>query len=181
MRQCLLGPPPVPTGDPIRYFVTRTKASKIDQFAVIRRSIGIGFHTFESYYRSYKVYTSCVNRCDSWICHIRLSRKKLHENPLCMISTEVSSLATHNTLLFRESVHFFDLAFKQSLSINTNLKMIMRQHLVINSSSIGLKIKLAVKEDCRVLSEYINFGSKNLLDATSIKLYELRGTQSIRL
>jgi hypothetical protein len=98
-----------------------------------------------------------------------------------MISTEVSSLATHNTLLFRESVHFFDLAFKQSLSINTNLKMIMRQHMVIISSSIGLKIKLAVKEDCRVLSEYISFGSKNLLDATSIKLYELIGTQSIRL
>jgi hypothetical protein len=85
-----------PIGDPIRYFVTRAKSSKTSQLAVSRRSTGIDFDTSESYYRSYNVATSCVNRCANWICHNRLSRKKLQENLLHMISTEVSSLATHN-------------------------------------------------------------------------------------
>jgi hypothetical protein len=61
-------------GDPIRYFVTRAKTSKTSQFAVIRRSTGIESHTSETYYRSFKVATSCVNRYAGWICHIRLSR-----------------------------------------------------------------------------------------------------------
>jgi hypothetical protein len=42
------------TGDLIRYFVTRAKASKPCQFAVIIRSTGIDSHTSESYFRSYK-------------------------------------------------------------------------------------------------------------------------------
>jgi hypothetical protein len=86
-----------PIGYPIRYFVTRAKASKSSQFPVIRRSTGIGSYTSESYYCSYKVATSCVNRCVSWICHIRLSRKKIQENRLHMISTEFLSLAKHTT------------------------------------------------------------------------------------
>jgi hypothetical protein len=86
-----------PIGDPIRYFVTRARTSRTGQFSVIRRSTGIESHTSESYYRSYEVAAPCINRCASWICHNRLSRQKLHENLLRMISTEFSSLATHNT------------------------------------------------------------------------------------
>jgi hypothetical protein len=86
-----------PISYPIRCFVTRAKTSKTRQFAVIDRSTGIGSHTSESYYCSYKVAISCVNRCVSWICHIRLSRKKLQEKASHMISKEFSSLATHNT------------------------------------------------------------------------------------
>jgi hypothetical protein len=73
------------------------ETSIISQFAVIRRSTGIGSYTSESYYRSYKAATSCLNRGASWICHILLSRKKLQENLLHMISTAFSSLTTHNT------------------------------------------------------------------------------------
>jgi hypothetical protein len=86
-----------PIGYPLRCFVTRAKTSETSQFSVIRRSTGIRSHPSESCYRSFKVYTSCVNRCASWSFHIRLSRKKLQENSLHMISIDVSSLAAHNT------------------------------------------------------------------------------------
>jgi hypothetical protein len=76
------------------------KSSKTSQFAVIRRSTVIGSYTSESYCRSYTVATSGVNRLASQICHNRLFRKKLQQNLLHMISTEVSSLATHNTCQF---------------------------------------------------------------------------------
>jgi hypothetical protein len=66
-------------------------------FSVIRRFIGIESHASESYYHSYTVATSGVNRFASQICHNRLFREKLQQNILCMISTEVSSLAAHNT------------------------------------------------------------------------------------
>jgi hypothetical protein len=72
------------------------KSSKTSQFAVIRRFIGIGSHASESYYYSYIVATSGVNRLASQICHNRLFRKKLQHNFLHKISTEVSSLAAHN-------------------------------------------------------------------------------------
>jgi hypothetical protein len=45
----------------------------------------------------YTVDTSGVNRLASQICHNRLFRKKLQHNLLYMISTEISSLAKHNT------------------------------------------------------------------------------------
>jgi hypothetical protein len=45
----------------------------------------------------YTVDTSSVNRLASQICHNRLFRRKLQQNPLHKISTEVSSFATHNT------------------------------------------------------------------------------------
>jgi hypothetical protein len=57
----------------------------------------IGSYASEFYYRSYTVATSGVNRPASQICHNRLFCKKLQQNVLHMISTEVSSLATHNT------------------------------------------------------------------------------------
>jgi hypothetical protein len=44
----------------------------------------------------YTADTFDVNRLASQICHNRLFRKKLQQNLLQMISTEVSSLATHN-------------------------------------------------------------------------------------
>jgi hypothetical protein len=47
--------------------------------------------------------TSGVNRRASQICHNRLIRMKLQQNLLHMISTEVSSLATHNTIYLRAS------------------------------------------------------------------------------
>jgi hypothetical protein len=75
-------------------FATPTKTS---QFSVIRRFLGIGSHASESYYHSYMVATSGVHRLASQICHNRLFRKKLQQNILPMISTEVSSLAAHNT------------------------------------------------------------------------------------
>jgi hypothetical protein len=50
-----------------------------------------------SYYCSYKKDTSHVNRCASQSCHIPISRKKLQEKLLPLISTEFSSLAAHNT------------------------------------------------------------------------------------
>jgi hypothetical protein len=59
----------------------------------------IGSYTFESYYRSYTVATSGINRLAGQIYDNRLSRKKLQQNLLHMISTEVSSSATHNTAL----------------------------------------------------------------------------------
>jgi hypothetical protein len=74
------------------------KSSKTSQFSVIRRFIGIESHASESYYLSYTVATSGVNRLASQICHNRLFRKKLQQNILRMISTEVSSLAAHNTI-----------------------------------------------------------------------------------
>jgi hypothetical protein len=63
----------------------------------IRRFIGIESHASESYYHSYTAATSGVNRLASQICHNRLFRKKLQQNILPMISTEVSSLAAHIT------------------------------------------------------------------------------------
>jgi hypothetical protein len=89
-----------PIDDPIRYFVTRVKTSKASQFAVIKRSTGIRSYTSESQYLSYKVAISRVNRCAGWIYHIQLSRKKLQENLVHMISTELSSLATHNKVKY---------------------------------------------------------------------------------
>jgi hypothetical protein len=71
------------------------KSSKTSQFSVIRRFIGIESHASESYYHSYTVATPGVNRLASQICHNRLFRKKLQQNILPMISTEVSSLAAH--------------------------------------------------------------------------------------
>jgi hypothetical protein len=50
------------------------------------------------YINIYTVDTCGVNRLASQICHIRLFRKKLQHNLLRMTSTEVSSLATHNTV-----------------------------------------------------------------------------------
>jgi hypothetical protein len=76
------------------------KSSKPSQFSVIRRFIGIGPHASESYYHSYTVATSGVNRLASQICHNRLFRKKLQQNILPIISTEVSSLAAHNIRTF---------------------------------------------------------------------------------
>jgi hypothetical protein len=70
---------------------------KISQLAVIRRVIGIGSNAFESFYRSYAVATYDVNLLASQICHNRLFRKILQQNLLQMISTELSSSATHNT------------------------------------------------------------------------------------
>jgi hypothetical protein len=74
------------------------KSSKTRQFSVIRRFIGIESHASESHYHSYTVATSGVHRLASQMCHYRLFRKKLQRNILPMISTEVSSLASHNTL-----------------------------------------------------------------------------------
>jgi hypothetical protein len=45
------------------------KYSKTSQFSVIRRFIGIESHASESYYHSYTVATSGVNRLASQICH----------------------------------------------------------------------------------------------------------------
>jgi hypothetical protein len=73
------------------------KYSKTSQFSVIRRFIGIESHASESYYLSCTVATSGVNRRACQICHNRLFRKKLPQNILPMISTEVSSLTAHNT------------------------------------------------------------------------------------
>jgi hypothetical protein len=70
------------------------KSSKTCQFAVIRRSTGIWSDTSESYYRSYTVDTFCVNRCASRTCHNRLSRMKIQDFFLHMISSEGSSLAS---------------------------------------------------------------------------------------
>jgi hypothetical protein len=57
-------------------------------------------HTYICVYKNiYTVDTSGVNRLASQICHNRLFRKKLQHNHLLMISTEVSSLVTHNTEL----------------------------------------------------------------------------------
>jgi hypothetical protein len=74
-----------------------SKYSKTSQFSVIRRFIAIESHASESYYHSYTVATSGVHRLASQICHNRLFGKKLQQNILRMISTEVSSLAAHNT------------------------------------------------------------------------------------
>jgi hypothetical protein len=74
------------------------------RFSVIRRFIGIESHASESYYHSYTVATSDVHRLASQICHNRLFRKKLQQNILRMVSTEVSSLAAHNTALTNSAV-----------------------------------------------------------------------------
>jgi hypothetical protein len=66
-------------------------------------STGIGSYTFESYYRSYKVATPCVNRCDSWIYHIRLSRKKFQKktSEFDIDSVLILSDAQHSILLLK--------------------------------------------------------------------------------
>jgi RNase H-like domain found in reverse transcriptase len=71
------------------------KSPKTSQFSVIRRFIEIESPASESYYHSYTVSTSGVNRLAGQICHNRLFRKKLQHNSLPMISTEVPSLAAH--------------------------------------------------------------------------------------
>jgi hypothetical protein len=82
------------------------KSPKTSQFSVIRCFIGIEPHASESYYHSYTVATSGVNRLASQICHNRLFRKKLQQNILPMISTEVSSLAAHNMRTLRRRSKF---------------------------------------------------------------------------
>jgi hypothetical protein len=79
------------------------KSPKTSPFSVIRRFIGIGSHASESHYRSYKVDTSGINRLASQICQNRHFRKKVQQNILPMISTEVSSLAAHNRPLFKQN------------------------------------------------------------------------------
>jgi hypothetical protein len=69
---------------------------KTSQFSVIRRFIGIESHASESYNHSYTVATSGVHRLASQICDNRFFIKKVQQNILPMISTEVSSLAAHN-------------------------------------------------------------------------------------
>jgi hypothetical protein len=57
-------------------------------------------HTYICIYIYIYIYTadtSGVNRLASQICHNRLFHKKLQQNLLHMISTEVSSLAAHNS------------------------------------------------------------------------------------
>jgi hypothetical protein len=82
------------------------KSSKTSQFSVIRRFIGIESHASESYYHSCTVAASGANRLASQICHNRLFRKKLQQNILPMISTEVSSLAAHNRLKYDLAVRW---------------------------------------------------------------------------
>jgi hypothetical protein len=72
------------------------KSSKTSQFSVIRRFIGIESNASESYYHSYTAATSGANRVASQVCHNRLFRKKLQQNILRKVSTEVSSLVAHN-------------------------------------------------------------------------------------
>jgi hypothetical protein len=95
--QGLLGHPPADR--PIRSDTESLdpKSSKTSQFSVIRRFIVIESHASESYCHSYTVATSGVNRLASQICHNRLFRKTLQQNILPMISTDVLSLAAHNT------------------------------------------------------------------------------------
>jgi hypothetical protein len=78
------------------------KYSKSSQFSVIRRFLGIGSHASESYYLSYIVATPGVHRLASQICHNQLFSKNLPQNIQPMNSTEVSSLAAHNS-----SCHLF--------------------------------------------------------------------------
>jgi hypothetical protein len=91
--------PPTPADQPIQSHTGSLdpKSSKTSQFSVIRRFIGLESHASESYYHSYTVDTSGVNRLASQICHNRLFRKKLQQNILPMILTVVSSLVAHNT------------------------------------------------------------------------------------
>jgi hypothetical protein len=63
------------------------KSSKTSQFAAIRRSTLIRSYTSESYYRSYTVATSGVNRLSCQTCHNRLFRKKV----LC-VAKDVTSI-----------------------------------------------------------------------------------------
>jgi hypothetical protein len=90
------------------------KSPKTSQFSVIRRFLGIESHASESYYHSYTVATSGVNRFASQVCHNRHFRKKLQQNILPMISTEVSSFAAHNTLRLQFSL--FCGSYVQTLS-----------------------------------------------------------------
>jgi hypothetical protein len=77
------------------------KSAKSSQFSVLRRFIGIESHASESYYHSFTVATSGVHRLARQICHNQVFRKKLQQNILLMILTEVSSLAAHNTTPMR--------------------------------------------------------------------------------
>jgi hypothetical protein len=51
---------------------TLSLGPKTGQVAVIRLSTGIESHTSETFYLSYKVATSCVNRCASVRISVRL-------------------------------------------------------------------------------------------------------------
>jgi hypothetical protein len=79
------------------------KSPKTSQFSVIRRFNAIESHASESHYHSYIVATSSVHRLASQISPNRLFRKKLQQNILRMISTEVSSLAAHNNWSGRQN------------------------------------------------------------------------------
>jgi hypothetical protein len=70
---------------------------KTSQFSVIGRFLGIKSHASESYNHSCTVATSGVNRLASQICHNRLFRKKLQQNILRLVSTEVLYLAAHDS------------------------------------------------------------------------------------
>jgi hypothetical protein len=78
-----------------------------------------------------------------------------------MNSTEVSSLAAHNTpghLFNRESMHFFDFVCPHHLGITKIHMQIMVQHLVIISRSAPLRDTLTLEVDpgvSKYLSEYL--------------------------
>jgi hypothetical protein len=80
----------------------------------LRRFIGVGSNASESHYRSYiiYIYTPSPHLASTvlatQIYHNRLFRKKVQQNVLHMISTEVSSLATHNTGQSRQSARSID-------------------------------------------------------------------------
>jgi hypothetical protein len=113
-------------GNQIRCFVTRAKTSRTSHFAVIRRLTGIWAHTSDTYYRLYKVATSCVNRCASWIYHIRIPCKKLQENPPLIVSTESLSLATHNR---RDGTSSSKICFASDLKLCSPYRSFVRQAL----------------------------------------------------
>jgi hypothetical protein len=73
---------------------------------------------------------------------------------------------------YRESVHFFDLAFTHLLGISKNHMIIMGRHLVIISGSIALRDTMTAKAVPGV-TEYILLASVRFLDATSMQLRAL--------
>jgi hypothetical protein len=85
-----------PISHPIKYWISRSKFiqnQSVFCYQTFHRDRVSRLWILLSLIHSHP---SGVNRLASQICHIRIFRKKLQQNFLHMISTEVSSLTTHN-------------------------------------------------------------------------------------
>jgi hypothetical protein len=145
------------------------KPSKTSQFSGIRRFIGIVSHASESYYYSYTVATSGDNRRVSQICHNRLFRKKLQQNILPVISTEISTLAAHNKWKGPRHV-----ASVESDYVFVVENLLTKEH----KAAYATRLRFYKDKDLNVTADWPRPPSTTTISSTSCRKFSTRATMN---